>query len=253
MAEWGKRFHRIPYRAVRAILVRFSDRVIPSKLWFGQLWERIDEPRIEAKPPKYEVEAEDLDVLLKSLGGDAEGLVIDPKEIVVNERVREECRNPDCPAYGLSACCPPYSPKAEETKRLLERYGYGILMRLKVSPKELSSQVMWEIFNKLRRTVGSVESMAQELGYYLALGYGAGPCVACGMFSPKWRPEKDKCSVIEGKMCKSYLFARASMEACGIDVLRTMEKVGWKPNWVDLKREPGIVKCAHWVGLVLVG
>lgn len=246
--SFRSRFFRTVFKAIRKGIWR--------RIFFREHWERIDKPSIEGKPRKRKVEKEDLDKLLKSLEGKAEGRVISPKEVVVDVRAREKCSFPIC--YGHSTVrCPPYSPTAEETGRLLTEYEYGILIRLRVDPKEMSwpgyPGVTWETLNEHRRTVGRTQALAMELGYHKSRGYSAGPCTGCGMFGPMWDPKRDKCAVLHGKPCKAGLFASSAMEACGIDVYRTIEKFGWKPNWIDLRTDPETVECAQWIGLVLVG
>jgi len=145
---------------------------------------------------------------------------IDAKNVFVKDWVRLKCQY-GCGGYGKSLTCPPYSPTPEQTRRALKDYSRAILMRL---PDE--SVATHDIVAKLERHVFLS-------GYYSALGLPAGPCERC-----------KKCNLMR---CVYPRLARASMEACGIDVYATAMKNGFHIEVLRSRRQK-----PTYFGLLLV-
>ena len=88
---------------------------------------------------------------------------------------------------------------------------------------------------KLHRLVNMIEAAAFKRGYYLAAGFTGGECSLCS-----------KCiSPLSGKPCRRPFEARPSMEAMGIDVIRTCSKAR-----MPISLSSG--KKVQWTGLVLL-
>jgi len=145
---------------------------------------------------------------------------IDTKNVFVKDWVRLKCQY-GCGGYGKSLTCPPYSPTPEQTRRTLEGYSRAILMRL---PDESMAT---------HDTVAKLERHVFLSGYYSALGLPAGPCERC-----------KKCNL---KYCVYPRLARASMEACGIDVYATARKNGFHIEVLKTRRQK-----PNYFGLLLV-
>lgn len=145
--------------------------------------------------------------------------IISPASVETGTWVRLKCQF-GCGGYGSSLVCPPYTPRPEETRKLLDKYKRAILFESKTSnTKEISVRMEREIFLS---------------GFYKALGLGAGPCRLCR-----------SCSFEQG--CRKPEKARPSMEACGIDVFATARKHGFTINVVRSYKDP-----QHYFGLVLI-
>jgi len=145
--------------------------------------------------------------------------IICPSEVKTDSWVRWKCQF-GCGGYSSSLMCPPYAPKPEETRRVLDEYRTAILFESgHNNTKKLAVQMEREIFLS---------------GFYKALGLGAGPCRFC-----------PSCAFGEG--CRNPDDARPSMEACGIDVFATARKHGFTINVVRTSRDP-----QHYFGLVLI-
>jgi predicted metal-binding protein len=131
--------------------------------------------------------------------GAVEAKVIDPASIVTAAWVRYKCQF-GCGGYNSSLCCPPHSPKPEQTRAVIDCYNRAILIHCKRNgdPKKIARELEREIF---------------LTGYYKALGLGDGPCRLC-----------DKCNL---ERCIHPRDARPSMEACGIDVYATARGNGF--------------------------
>jgi predicted metal-binding protein len=103
--------------------------------------------------------------------------------------------------------------------------------------KELEERVTEpnELMKQLHSLVNLMETMAFKRGFHLAAGLIGGECMLC--------PECVTPS--SGESCRRPFEARPSMEAMGIDVVRTCEKVGLKISLSS--KEP-----VRWTGLVLL-
>ena len=70
--------------------------------------------------------------------------LIPASKVAVDERVTLKCQIPFCECYGKCLMDPPYSPTAEETMKVVEKYKYAILT-------EVSSKVpkgYWELIQQ---------------------------------------------------------------------------------------------------------
>jgi predicted metal-binding protein len=151
--------------------------------------------------------------------GALDAKLISADSIVVGDWVRLKCQY-GCNGYGKKLTCPPYSPKPEETKRILQDYDSALLFR--VGPSRIGHEV-----------VVKLEREAFLGGFYRAFGLGEGPCPFC-----------KACNL---QRCVHPELARPSMEACGIDVYATVRKAGFELNVVT-KRE----QKPNFFGLLLV-
>lgn len=111
--------------------------------------------------------------------------------------VRWKCQF-GCGGYGSSLLCPPWSPKPEETRAVLDSYKRAILIH---GDKDVD----------IRQLVTDLEREAFLSGFYKAFGFASGPCHLC-----------KKCALDKG--CRHSERARPAMEACGIDVFKTARR-----------------------------
>jgi len=121
--------------------------------------------------------------------------VIEAATVVTAPWVRWKCQY-GCAQYGKSLCCPPHSPRPEETAAVLRCYRYAVL---------LLAEHSWLV----RYLAGHLERLAVKAGFYKAFGLGAGPCGLCASCAP-------------AGACRRPAEARPAMEACGIDVFQTV-------------------------------
>jgi predicted metal-binding protein len=136
----------------------------------------------------------------------------DPKkELIFDLRVIQACMA--CKHYGKSGSCQPYIGSFEYYKKLLKRYDYGKVFIEKfiiddpAKWKEIGRQSSLELHKILLKE-------RQELfnkGYYFSIFFGGGSC--------KWCTE---CSI----PCKQPEFRAIPIEATGIDVVKTLNKMG---------------------------
>jgi predicted metal-binding protein len=178
----------------------------------------------------------DLESLLSELKGVHEDLRLIPTEmIVVSDWVRLKCRY-GCNNYGNHLGCPPFSPTPSETRSVLSAYRNAVLVRFEAKPdpkatvkhagRALSNSVV-----KMQKTVAELERAAFLAGYYKAFGMNAMPCALCDTCVIGEMQKKDQAVFdLDSVKCKNKETMRPSMEACGIDVFKTLQNAGFRPR-----------------------
>jgi predicted metal-binding protein len=145
-----------------------------------------------------------------------------------------------CNHYGKTLACPPYTPSAEEFRKIVNEYSYAMFMKFKSSaeaepevlekpmvaesdptvPKEIKERVTkfwadWEDDKrKMLQSVVDLEKAAMNKGYSLAIAFVSGHCQLC-----------EKCN-IETKICAHPNLARWSEDAVGVNVNKTATNAG---------------------------
>lgn len=139
----------------------------------------------------------------------------------------------------------------DEFKSILGRYRSALLLQVQAdvdssdkTPKQLDNEVCLKIESetdssewqlKLLRLVNSMEATAFKLGFYFAAGLTGGNCCLC-----------DECVTPQsGKPCRHPFQARPSMEAMGIDVVKTCKKAGMPVSLSSRNK-------VRWTGLLLI-
>lgn len=151
--------------------------------------------------------------------GAKDAKVISAREVFVEDWVRLKCEF-GCGCYNTNLMCPPRSPDAEKTRRVLTYYDSAILIHC-----EKSADV--------RKVIPQLERLIFIDGFYRALGMACGPCYLC-----------DECNL---ECCIYPDQARPAMEACSINVFRTARNAGFPIKVLRTRRERG-----NYYGLVLV-
>jgi len=210
-----------------------------------KILEKVPEEQLKNDLEKYRVMALDL--------GATDAKVITSDKVTVDERVRAKCIYPKCDYYGTNAHCPPHALDLSFVRKLVQRYRYGIFLRIKIPSNVLippsvrpSLTIPKRYSLKLYEIVSKVESQAFFDGHYLSLGFGAGPCKA--FFCPR-----NECTALKlGHGCRHYLKARGSMEGAGMDAYLMAARAGWEVFPVGVRTLPSEVPCATRLGLILI-
>ncbi|MGB9812162.1 MAG: DUF2284 domain-containing protein [Thermovenabulum sp.] len=164
----------------------------------------------------------------KSCEGVTDVRLIDARDIVVDDRVRFQCSHSGCREYGKRFMCPPKVPDVEEFKKVLAHYIMALLIQIKGPAEDVL-----KLSKLLHNAVYKTEKKAFSLGFPFAAGLIGGPCNLC-----------EKCPEGENARCINREKARPSMEAMGIDVLKTCKNAG-----MNLEFKNGEIT---WTGLVLI-
>ena len=123
--------------------------------------------------------------------GAREAKVIAPSSIVAAEWVRLKCQF-GCDGYGQSLTCPPYSPTAEVTRRVLASYKKALL-------------VHGDEYTDIHALIPALEREIFLDGYYKAFGMAAGPCQLCAKCA-KFCRHPEKTTSVNGGLRHRRLF-----------------------------------------------
>jgi predicted metal-binding protein len=171
--------------------------------------------------------------------GAADAQIIPADKIVIEDRVVLKCKL-GCSNYGKTLMCPPYTPSAEEFRRITREYSYALFMKFKSKaeaeaktakylsksetdpalPSDMKEKIhnFWAAWREDKQIMLSavidLEKAALNKGYPLAVGLVSGTCYLCG-----------KCSV-EKKVCAHPTKARYSEDAVGVNVKATAKNAG---------------------------
>jgi predicted metal-binding protein len=171
-------------------------------------------------------------------GGAEEVKLINPKDIIVAQWVRNKCVY-GCQFYGKRFTCPPYSPTVEETSATLQGYREALLVEFTDLSKEIIKN-----FKKATEIPYNMEKTAFVRGFERAFSYGAGFCTLC----PECPAEKlTEPNIFCKKECVQAKKARPSMEAVGIDVFSTVRRFGF-----ELETVKNVEDTYKLFGLVLL-
>ncbi len=185
--------------------------------------------------------------------GASKAMPIPVSYVVMDPRVSLKCQIPRCVHYGRNLMCPPSCVKPDEFARSLERYEFAILVQAKIIAdlasveRRLGATSLVEVINdedyrrQLRTSTRSFEMILSKLerdalmmGHRFALALSGGACSLC-----------DECvGISSGEPCRHPFEARPSMEAVGIDVVRTAENSGVTIEFP--------AKDPVWTGILLV-
>ncbi|MBZ3935558.1 DUF2284 domain-containing protein [Methanimicrococcus blatticola] len=199
--------------------------------------------KIKNRDKLSQTDKENVTVLLQTAkeAGAIEALYIDCEDVVVDDRVRLKCFVPLCRHYG-DLVCPPNVPTPDEFRKYLKLYRFALLVSTQYDnpPKPASLADSEDVSNEIRKKSKDLsdillrlEGVSLQKGYRFAAGFTGGSCHYC-----------DSC-VKTGGECKTPYRARPSMEAVGVDVVGTLQKV-------DMALEFPVSDKVKWWGLLLV-
>jgi len=188
----------------------------------------------------------------KALGA-SEAVALSVDDIVVDERTGLKCFVPLCSSYGVNLMCPPNVPPISKFKEMLSCYHSAILIKMAIplsgvsggsgeekeeppgAPTAEEMSIIVDAQRRLHEIIDRIESLCFAAGYRFAAGLIGGACCLC-----------EECvGLSSGLPCRHPLKARPSMDAVGIDVVATVQRVGLHLSF-------GQNDGRSWVGLVLV-
>ena len=176
--------------------------------------------------------------------GAADAKIISADKIVVEDRIVLKCKV-GCPNYGKTLACPPYTPTAEEFRKIVSEYRYALFMKFvskakatakivpylsksendPTIPEEVEDKVQefWAAWKadklEMLSAVHALEKAAMNKGYPLAVGLVSGFCQLC-----------ENCTR-DRVTCVYPTKARYSEEAVGVNVKATAKNAGIKTKF----------------------
>jgi len=171
--------------------------------------------------------------------GATDAKIIPTSKVVIEDRVVLKCKV-GCNHYGKTLACPPYTPSAEEFRKIVSEYSYAMFMKYKssaeASPEVLAKLMVaetditvskdikekaakfWQDWKddkrKMLESVVGLEKAAMNKGYSLAISFISGHCQLC-----------EKCNT-ETRICRNPNLARWSEDAVGVNVKKTAANAG---------------------------
>jgi predicted metal-binding protein len=172
--------------------------------------------------------------------GASDAKVIQASKVVVEDRVVLKCKV-GCNNYGKTLACPPYTPSAEEFRKIVGEYSHALFMKFtskaeadadlqgnlsksdtSILPKEVKEKAdkFWAAWKEDKKqmleSVVKLEKEAMHKGYSLAISFVSGSCQLC-----------EKCNT-ETRICAHPEMARYSEDAVGVNVKKTAKNAGIK-------------------------
>ncbi|MGD6805394.1 MAG: DUF2284 domain-containing protein [Candidatus Bathyarchaeia archaeon] len=186
-------------------------------------------------------EAEKFDFLVKLARekGAVDAKIIPASKVVIEDRVVLKCKL-GCNHYGETLACPPYTPTAEQFRKIVSEYSYAMFMKFTTNataepdvykylmtyetdpsiPKDFKEKAakFWQDWKDSKRSmleaVVDLEKAALRQGYTLAMSFISGHCQLC-----------EKCNT-ESKICRHPELMRMSEDAIGVNVKKTAANAG---------------------------
>ncbi len=171
--------------------------------------------------------------------GASDAKIIPTNQVIVEDRVVLKCKV-GCNHYGKTLACPPYTPSAQEFRKIVGEYSYAMFMKFTTNataepevykhlmtyetdpkvPKDIKEKAakFWQDWKdakrKMLQSVVDLEKAAMNKGYSLAISFISGHCQLC-----------EKCNT-ETKICVHPELARWSEDAVGVNVRKTAANAG---------------------------
>jgi predicted metal-binding protein len=151
--------------------------------------------------------------------GAADAKIIPTHKVVVEDRVVLKCKV-GCNHYGKTLACPPYTPTAEQFRKIVSEYSYAMFMKFTTNatadPDVYKYLMTYETDpkRKMLQSVVNLEKAAMKEGYSLAISFVSGHCQLC-----------EKCETETG-ICRHPELMRISEDAIGVNVKKTAANAG---------------------------
>lgn len=152
------------------------------------------------------------------------------EDIVFDPRVALKCKQNLCTHYGNSFMCPPYIQENIDYIQCVDKYKIALLiqkekeLKLDLNAEQIEVECK-QLFLEILDSILSLEKRAFNLGFIFSIGLSSGNCKLCDTCAAK----------TGGRSCIKPEKARPSMEAIGIDVLRTCAAVNLPLNFQSEK------------------
>lgn len=153
---------------------------------------------------------------IKEINPSAEGILIDPNELVFEENVKMNCFY--CGKYNRNWRCPPKLPNIDYKKMISEfDHGMFVILKYDITDKTDFANIRTESSVVLHKLLLSLEKWLWNQNSTTALSFIGGSCKLC----------KGGCGK---EHCNNPYMSRSPVEATGIQVIKSAAKYG-----IDIK------------------
>lgn len=159
---------------------------------------------------KNKKELNNIIICARKEGYDINGLIINPKKLVFEERVKMNCFY--CGKYNNSWKCPPRIPEID-IKKLFKEYANIAFIYIKKKCSDNFDLARVESTQELHRALLFCEKLLWNQNKATAISFIGGSCKLC---KNGCNPEK----------CANPYLARSPVEALGINVVKSAKKYG---------------------------
>lgn len=159
----------------------------------------------------------DLIAYLREKSNIAEGIFIEPRDLIFEENVKMNCYY--CGKYNNNWRCPPNLPDIDYPK-MMQEYNAGLFVSLtyNIYEHEDFSTIRTDSSNVLHRLLLTLEKWLWDHNCSNAISFTAGSCKLC-----KGGCGKEKCN-------NPYM-SRSPLEATGVNVVKSAKKYGIDINF----------------------
>lgn len=135
--------------------------------------------------------------------------IIDVKEIVFRQELRDMCKSNVCGRYGTNWACPPAIGEFEEAKLKVEKYDKAIVVQTVYKLEDsFDFEGMIEAKSAFQKAFYNISAKMKEMHtQFESMSLGAGGCEYC-----------EKCTYIENEPCRFPDKPVNPIEGYGIDV-----------------------------------
>ena len=156
--------------------------------------------------------AEETLAYLNSIAPDAQGVMIDPADLIFEEAVKMNCFY--CGKYGNNWRCPPKLPQID-FQQMMKEFDQGMFVIYSFNIKERASYnaIRSESSIVLHKTLLKLEKFMWDHNASTAISFIGGSCKLC----------KDGCGK---ERCNNPYMSRSPLEATGVNVVKSAKKYG---------------------------
>lgn len=201
-----------------------------------------DKNTLEAETNHSKDSIDELLELAMGLGSSA-ATIIDGKNIQIDNKIADLCRETKCPNYRSSPTCPPHVKGPDWLKKYIHKTSQAILIEIEVPQELMYSANRNEISKLLHFIVIEVEQAAHEKGLVQSTAFAGGSCksIQCS--------EHAYCNVLNGDgKCRHPDLSRPSVSGYGINMNHLLKNTGrFKKS-----NDSPVPTISHY-GLVLIG
>lgn len=160
---------------------------------------------------------DDVSKYLKTICLDCFGVYMNPTDVVFEENVKMNCFY--CSKYDTNWRCPPRIPNIDYKKMFAEfNHGFIIVLENSISNPAEFENIRRDSSLKLHKTLLMLEKWLWQHNQSNSISFGAGSCKIC----------KDGCGK---ERCNNPGLARCSLEAVGVNVIKTCRKLNIDINF----------------------